>query len=81
MEWLTEFHLAYGHLIKPLVVGTLVSLACSIVGCFIILRKLSFLSDAIAHAMSTVAIGGFSTHDASMGFYDQAPVLMVCSVR
>jgi len=26
--------------------------------------------DAINHAMTTVAIGGFSTHDASMGYYD-----------
>jgi len=26
--------------------------------------------DAINHAMCTVAIGGFSTHDASIGFYD-----------
>lgn len=59
MEWLTEFHLAYGHLIKPLVVGTLVSLACSIVGCFIILRKLSFLSDAIAHAMLAGVVAGY----------------------
>jgi len=26
--------------------------------------------DAINHAMTTVAIGGFSTHDASIGYYD-----------
>ncbi len=26
--------------------------------------------DAIAHSFSTVAIGGFSTHDASIGFFD-----------
>jgi trk system potassium uptake protein TrkH len=26
--------------------------------------------DALCHAFSTVAIGGFSTHDASMGFFD-----------
>ena len=28
------------------------------------------LFDAICHAFSTVAIGGFSTHDASLGYYD-----------
>ena len=27
--------------------------------------------DAIAHAFSTVAIGGFSTHDASMGYFEE----------
>lgn len=26
--------------------------------------------DAVNHAMTTVAIGGFSTHDASLGYYD-----------
>lgn len=36
--------------------------------------------DAIAHALSTVAIGGFSTHDASMGFFENESVLVVCSV-
>ncbi len=59
MEWLTEIHQGQGHLIKPLIVGTLVSLVCSIVGCFIILRRLSFLSDAIAHAMLAGVVGGY----------------------
>lgn len=36
--------------------------------------------DALCHAFSTVAIGGFSTHDASLGFYDHPPVLLVSSV-
>ncbi len=30
--------------------------------------------DAICHSFSTVAIGGFSTHDASIGFFDSAAV-------
>jgi trk system potassium uptake protein TrkH len=29
--------------------------------------------DAVCHAFSTVAIGGFSTHDASMGYFDSNP--------
>lgn len=33
--------------------------------------------DAIAHSFSTVAIGGFSTHDASMGFYNNNTILWV----
>ena len=36
--------------------------------------------DAVAHAFSTVAIGGFSTHDASMGYFENDGVLLVCSV-
>ena len=36
--------------------------------------------DAIAHSFSTVAIGGFSTHDASMGYFQSEMILMICSV-
>lgn len=36
--------------------------------------------DAIGHSFSTVAIGGFSTHDASLGFYDSAAVEAVAVV-
>ena len=36
--------------------------------------------DAICHAFSTVAIGGFSTHDASLGHYEQNRILLVSSV-
>ena len=36
--------------------------------------------DAIAHAFSTVAIGGFSTHDASLGYFDSPLVELVAIV-
>jgi trk system potassium uptake protein TrkH len=36
--------------------------------------------DAISHSFSTVAIGGFSTHDASIGYYDSTAVNLVCVV-
>ncbi len=36
--------------------------------------------DAIGHSFSTVAIGGFSTHDASLGFYDSATIAAVAVV-
>ena len=38
------------------------------------------LFDAIGHAYSTVAIGGFSTHDASMGYFNSAPIYIVAMV-
>jgi trk system potassium uptake protein TrkH len=37
------------------------------------------LFDAVSHAFSTVAIGGFSTHDASMGYFD-SPLIMSIAV-
>ena len=33
--------------------------------------------DAISHAFSTIAIGGFSTHDASMGHFDSNIILLI----
>lgn len=35
--------------------------------------------DAVCHAFSTVAIGGFSTHDASMGYFNSDTILLICS--
>jgi trk system potassium uptake protein TrkH len=36
--------------------------------------------DAIAHSFSTVAIGGFSTHDLSIGYFQSAAIEMVAVV-
>ena len=36
--------------------------------------------DALAHAFSTVAIGGFSTYDASIGHFDSAAIQLICIV-
>ena len=36
--------------------------------------------DAVSHAFSTVAIGGFSTHDASMGYYNSAAIELIAIV-
>jgi trk system potassium uptake protein TrkH len=33
--------------------------------------------DAVCHAFSTVAIGGFSTHDASMGYFESNAIYLV----
>ena len=36
--------------------------------------------DAIGHSFSTVAIGGFSTHDASMGYFRTMPAVEVIAI-
>jgi len=36
--------------------------------------------DAISHSFSTIAIGGFSTHDASMGYFDSNIILLISSL-
>ena len=58
-EQLVNVQLEYGFLIKPLIVGTLVSIVCSVVGCFIVLRSMAFLADAIAHSMLAGVIAGY----------------------
>ena len=34
--------------------------------------------DAVSHAMSTVAIGGFSTHNESIGFFNSISIELIC---
>ena len=36
--------------------------------------------DAVCHAFSAMALGGFSTHDASIGFFDSVPIEVVLTV-
>ena len=36
--------------------------------------------DAVAHSFSTVSIGGFSTHDASMGYFDSKLVELIALI-
>jgi trk system potassium uptake protein TrkH len=38
------------------------------------------LFDAVAHALTTVATAGYSTHDASLAFFDSVPIEMVATV-
>jgi trk system potassium uptake protein TrkH len=43
------------------------------------LAGMSFF-DAVSHAFSTVAIGGFSTHDASMGYFQNQPLIELVAI-
>lgn len=36
--------------------------------------------DAISHSMSTVAIGGFSTHDESIGYFNSISIELICII-
>jgi trk system potassium uptake protein len=36
--------------------------------------------DAICHSFSTIAIGGFSTHDASIGYFNSPMINTICAV-
>ena len=38
------------------------------------------LFDAVSHAMSTVAIGGFSTHNESIGYFNSTTIEIICII-
>lgn len=48
----------------------------------IVALKLAGMSwfDAICHAFATMGLGGFSTHDASIGFYDSPAIELVLTI-
>jgi trk system potassium uptake protein TrkH len=53
----------------------LLTVVCAL--CFWVAGMSAF--DAICHAFSTIAIGGFSTHDASIGYFDSPAIMLICS--
>ncbi|WP_223144977.1 TrkH family potassium uptake protein [Teredinibacter waterburyi] len=53
-----------------------ISIACTI--CYYLVG-MSFY-DAIAHSFTTVSTGGFSTHDASLGYFKSGAVLIVSDI-
>ena len=64
-------------MIRPLMVGTLVSIVCSVIGCFIVLRRMSFLADAIAHSMLAGVIGGYLITKLFLGEGAQLPAMLL----
>jgi manganese/zinc/iron transport system permease protein len=52
-----------------LLTGSLVGLSCGIVGCFLILRKMSMLADAISHTVLLGIVLAFLVSQSLNGFY------------
>ncbi len=50
MEWLLE-PFKYEFMIRGFLAATFVGAICSIIGCYIVLRSMAFLGDALAHAI------------------------------
>ncbi len=50
MNWLIE-PLAYGFMQRGLVASIMVGVLCAVVGCYVVLRSMAFLGDALAHAI------------------------------
>lgn len=50
MSWLTE-PFAFGFMQRALVASVIVGVVCAVIGCYIVLRSMAFLGDALAHAI------------------------------
>jgi manganese/iron transport system permease protein len=50
IDWLVT-PLSYGFMQRGLVAALMVGVLCAIVGCYVVLRSMSFLGDALAHAI------------------------------
>lgn len=51
--------LAEQFFLKALLGGSLIATVCSVVGCFIVLRRMAFLGDALAHSMLAGVTAGY----------------------
>lgn len=67
LDWLLD-PLAYGFMQRGLAAALLVGLLCSVVGCYVVLRGMAYLGDAIAHAvLPGVAVAYLLRADLTLG--------------
>ena len=50
MDWLLA-PLAYGFMQRGVLAGAIVGVLCAVIGCFVVLRSMAFIGDAMAHAV------------------------------
>ena len=62
---------------KALLGGTLVATVCGVVGCFVVLRRMAFLGDALAHAMLAGVTAGYLIMQALFGSEAHAPAMLL----
>lgn len=79
-QYLVELHQAQPHLPRVLMAGTLVSTTCGALGCFIILRRMAFLGDALAHSMLAGVVSGYLLMKLIFGSEANAPAMLIGSL-
>ncbi len=76
-EQLEAFHIEHTAAIRALIAGSMISASCGIVGCFVILRRMSFLADALAHSMLAGVVAGYLILKFVLGADAQTLVLVL----
>ncbi|MFO0819137.1 MAG: iron chelate uptake ABC transporter family permease subunit [Pirellulales bacterium] len=77
--WL-EWHAGHAHVVRALLAGILVSVVCGVMGCFIILRRMAFLGDALAHSMLAGVVAGYLLMKLAFGSEANAPAMLIGSL-
>ena len=72
--------LHHSYFARALLAGSLVAVVCGTVGCFIILRRMAFLGDAIAHAMLAGVTAGYLFMQVFFGRDAHAPAMIIGSI-
>jgi ABC-type Mn2+/Zn2+ transport system permease subunit/Mn-dependent DtxR family transcriptional regulator len=75
-----DFLQTHPYLPRVLLAGVLVSISCGVMGCFIILRRMAFLGDALAHAMLAGVTCGYLIMKLVFGVEAHAGAMLVGSV-
>jgi len=65
---------------KALLGGSIIAVVCGVVGCLVILRRMSFLGDALSHAMIAGVAAGYLFMKVFFGIEAYAPAMLVGSV-
>ena len=80
-EWLVEMQHAQPHLPRVLLAGTFVSTTCGALGCFIILRRMAFLGDALAHSMLAGVTAGYLLMKLVFHSEANAPAMLIATFQ
>jgi manganese/iron transport system permease protein/iron/zinc/copper transport system permease protein len=83
MNWLSEMFwtpLTEQAFQKALIGGGLVAIVCGVIGCFVILRRMAFLGDALSHAMLAGVTSGYLFMQIVFGVDAHAPGMLVGSI-
>ncbi|MDD2271648.1 MAG: metal ABC transporter permease [Desulfuromonadaceae bacterium] len=73
--------LSYGFIQRALLAGTLIALLCSVLGVFLVLRRLSLIGDGLAHVtFGSTAIALALKLYSAMSLLVSAPIVMLASL-
>ncbi|MFM7073295.1 MAG: metal ABC transporter permease, partial [Planctomycetota bacterium] len=74
---MADWHANHAHVARALLAGSLVSIVCGVMGCFIVLRRMAFLGDALAHAMLAGVVVGYLIMKRLFGLEAHAPAMLL----